>query len=101
MEAEIEFTGMIDAFGMKLVKKLSYICGRGGRDLVGYHLEARERAGAKRSHDRNVSGVAPACHQDATDARLVVAGIECVPSLAEINFEPSAEVHRRIFRRNA
>jgi hypothetical protein len=39
---------------------------------VGDHLEARERARAERGHDRNVGGVAPACHQNSTGAQLVV-----------------------------
>jgi hypothetical protein len=50
--------------------------------------------------DRDVGGIAPAGHQDATDARLVVAGIERVPAAAEIDFEPGAEVHRRIVGRH-
>ena len=60
---------------------------------MGDHLKTRERARAERGHDRNVGGIAPACHQDAADARFVVARIECVPVLAEINFEPGAEIH--------
>ena len=65
------------------------------RDLLGDHLEARERARAERGHDRDVGGIAPARHQDAADARRVVAGVERVPAAAEIDFEPGAEIHRR------
>ena len=83
------------------LRELSPIRGRGRRDLVGDHLEARERARAERGHDRDVGGVASACHQDAADARLVVAGIERVPAAAEIDFEPSAEIHRRRVERHA
>ena len=68
--------------------------GSGRSDLVGDHLEARERARAERGHNRDVGGIAPACHQDAADTRLVVAGIERVPAAAEIGFEPGTEVHR-------
>ena len=52
------------------------------RDLLGDHLEARERARAERGLDRNVGGVVPPCDQNATDARLVVTGIESVPAAA-------------------
>jgi len=45
--------------------------------------EARERARGERSHDRNVGRIAPACHQDAADARLVVA-----PAVTEIDDSP-------------
>ena len=34
------------------------------------------------------------CHQNATDTRDVVAGIEGIPSVAEIDLEPGAEIHR-------
>jgi hypothetical protein len=74
--------------------------GRSGR-LYGDHFEARECAWAERGHDRDVGGIAPACHQDAADARLIVAGIERVPAAAEIDFEPGAEIHRRIVGRHA
>jgi hypothetical protein len=49
-----------------------------------------------RSHDRDVGGVAPARHQNASDARHVVAGVERVPAPAEIGLKPRAEIHWRI-----
>jgi hypothetical protein len=56
---------------------------------------------AEGSHDRDVGGIATACHQDAADPRLVVAGIQRVPAVAEIDFVPSAEIHRCRVRRHA
>jgi len=40
-----------------------------------------------------VGGVTPTGHQDATDARLIVACIQRVPAVPEIDFKPSAEIH--------
>src|SRR6202044_3938762 len=64
--------------------------------LVGDHLESRECARAERSYDCDVGGVAPSCHQDPSDARVVVARIEGVPTIPKIDFEPGAEVHWRV-----
>ena len=50
---------------------------------------------------RDVGGVAAARHQDAADAREVVAGVEGVPAAAEIDFEPALEIHRRRVGRHA
>jgi hypothetical protein len=61
-------------------RESSCIRGGGRRDLVGDHLEARERARAERGHDRDVGGIAPACHKDATDARHVVPWVEGIPA---------------------
>src|SRR5262245_66302905 len=60
--------------------------------LVGAHDEALERVGAERGADRHVGGVAAARHDDAADARHVVAGIEGVPAAAEIDLEPGTEI---------
>src|SRR6185503_18117169 len=54
------------------------------RQFLADHLEAGERVGAEAGGDRRVGGVAAAGHQDAADARLVVAGVEDVPAVAEI-----------------
>src|SRR2546421_4666322 len=43
----------------------------------------------------NIRGVAPPGHNDPTDARNIVSRIECVPAVAEIDFEPAAEIHRK------
>src|SRR6266540_3260541 len=93
-------TGMNDAFGEK-VEKLLRIRGSSRRNLLGDHLEARQRARTKRGQDRSVGGITPACHQDTTDARVIMAGIEGVPAAAEIDFEPRAEIHRRRVRWHA
>jgi hypothetical protein len=67
-------------------------------DLLGEYPEACEHAGAERGYDCNVSGVAPARHQDPADTRLIVAGVKCVPANSEIGFKPCAEIHGRRIR---
>ena len=47
---------------------------------------------AERGHDRDFGGVASARHQNAADARLVVAGIKRVSAIAEVDFEPGSEI---------
>src|SRR3954463_14897321 len=49
-------------------------------DLVGNDLEALQGSCSKRRCDRDVGGIATRCHQDAADARYVVAGIERPPA---------------------
>src|SRR5450432_3352364 len=70
-------------------------------DLLGYHIEARERARAKRGDNCNVCCIASARHQNTSDARRVMAGIEGVPPPAEISFEPGTEIHWRWIARHA
>jgi hypothetical protein len=53
-------------------------------------LEPASVYGPNEITDRNVGGVALACHQNSAGARLVVMGIECVRVAAEISFEPSS-----------
>src|ERR1700675_2884831 len=65
------------------------------RYLVGGDAEAHELVRAERGGDGDVGGVAAARDQDAADARLVVTGIEGVPTVADIGLEPGAEIHRR------
>src|SRR5215213_8472619 len=63
-------------------------------------IEAYKHARPEDRRKRDIRGVAPTRHQDPADARRVVAGIEGVPMATEIDFEPGAEIHRRIDRRN-
>src|SRR6266481_445887 len=51
--------------------------------------------------ERHVGGVAAGGHQDAADARMVVAGVERVPLARQIDLEPAREIHRRGIGRNA
>src|SRR3712207_7876511 len=44
--------------------------------------------------DRDIRGVAPAPHEDAADARRVMARVERIPAAVEIGLEPGAEIHR-------
>ena len=75
---------------------------RGGvGDLVGDDLEARERGGAEAGRERDVGGVAAGGHEDAADARGVVAGVEGEPAAVEPDLEPGAEVHGIVDRRDA
>src|ERR1700732_3966524 len=55
--------------------------------LVGVNVEARERGRAEAGRERYIGGVAAVRHQDAADARGVVAGIERVPASAEVDLE--------------
>jgi hypothetical protein len=71
-------------------QKTSWTPGSGRGDLIGDHLEACECARAEWGHDRGVGGVAPTCHQDAADTRLVVASIKHVPAAAKIGYRLSA-----------
>src|SRR5579871_3902724 len=61
--------------------------------FLGDHLEIGELGAAEGVGDGHVSGVAAAGDQHPADARGVVAGVEGVPAAAEIDPEPSAEVH--------
>src|SRR6516164_4950838 len=69
--------------------------------LVGLHDEALERVGTERGANCHVGGVAATGHQDAADAWRIVPRIERVPPIAEIDLEPSAEIHRIGIRQNA
>src|SRR6185436_15708673 len=40
-------------------------------------------------------GIAPHRHHDAPDAWDVVPGVKGVPAIAQVNFEPAAEIHRQ------
>src|SRR6202034_895164 len=71
------------------------------RHLVGVDLKTGERVEPERGRDRDVGRVAAARHQNAADARNVMARIERVPAIAEINLEPGGEIHRRLVRRDA
>src|SRR5271168_428692 len=86
-----------EADGVSLIRtpRLSCASDERSRNFFGEDLEAGEGARAERGHDRDVGSVAPACHQDAADARLIVTGIECVPAASEIGLEPCAEIHGR------
>jgi hypothetical protein len=64
-------------------------------ELVGEDIESREHARSKCGGDRNVGGIAPARHQDAADTRRVVAGVEGVPVIVEVDLEPSRETLRQ------
>src|SRR5687768_11509054 len=63
-------------------------------------LEVGQGARAEIGGDRYIGRIPPPRHQDASDPRLVVPGVECVPLTRKIHLEPSAEVHRRRIGRN-
>ena len=64
------------------------------RDLVGGDGKLREVRGTEGGRERHVDCVAAAGHEQATNAGLVVAGVEGVPGVAHVHFEPRREVHR-------
>ena len=64
------------------------------RDFVAYDTEAEQLRAAEGSCYGAVGGVAASGHQNAADARDVVAGVERPPAVAKIHFEPGAEIHR-------
>ncbi len=66
---------------------------RVGLRLLGPNLEALEDRRPKGARDRGIGRVPAARDQDATDARRVVARIECVPGAAQVGFEPAGEIH--------
>ena len=73
-EIPITLRGLPEEFGVSLesVRLIGVRALEKVQTAVGDHLEARERARAERGHDRNVGGVAPACHQNSAGAQLVV-----------------------------
>src|SRR6187402_3081198 len=74
-----------------------WVSGRYGAALlfVGRYLEARQAGLAEGRGKRAIGGVAPAGHQNAADARRVVARVEREPTAAQVDLEPGAEVHGR------
>src|SRR6516225_7087446 len=69
--------------------------------LVGVYNEALQRVGAERGANCHVGGIAATRHQDTADAWGIVPRVERVPPIAEIDLEPSAEIHRIGIRQNA
>ena len=71
--------------------------GRGGRillgDFVADYFETEEAGAAEGGGEGAIGGVAAYGHEDAADAGDVVAGVESPPAVAEIDFEPGAEIH--------
>jgi len=70
-------------------------------DLISPHLEAFQRRGPEAGCERDIRRVSASGDQDAPDAGRIVAGIEGVPSVAEIGLEPGRKVHGRIGWRHA
>src|SRR5580704_19039597 len=68
-------------------------CGCGSH-CHGPHGEPGERGVAEGRGEGHVHRVAAPGHQHAADARLVVAGVQCVPGIAQVDLEPRREVHR-------
>src|SRR5450432_173658 len=66
-----------------------------GLGFFGHDLEFDQLRFSEGGCDGAVRGVTSTCHQDASDARNVVASIEGVPTAAEECLEPGAEIHGR------
>ena len=63
-----------------------------GVDLEGFDVEVGEVGAAEAGGDGDVCGVATGGHEDAADARVVVAGVHVPPAAAEPDLIPGAEV---------
>src|SRR5450432_1805861 len=72
-----------------------------GLHLFGDDLEPRQWRGPEGRRDCDIGGVAAARHDDASDARMIVPGVQGKPPPAEIDLEPGAEIHRRGIDRHA
>jgi hypothetical protein len=59
------------------------------------HFKVRERVLAKGHGDGNIARVAAPTDDNAPDAMRVVARIEGVPAVTQIDLEPRAEIHGR------
>src|SRR5438046_1851556 len=63
-------------------------------DLVRPNDKFFEVGDAEGGGEGDVHRIAAAGHQYAADAGRVVAGVEGPPAVAEVDFEPRAEIHR-------
>ena len=63
-----------------------------GVDLIGFDVEAGKLGAAEASGDGDVGCVATGSHEDAADARVVVAGVHVPPAATEPDLIPGAEV---------
>src|SRR5580704_1242000 len=70
------------------------------RNLVADNEEILQVGDSERRRQSNVGGVAPDSHENATDARRVVAGVEGPQAAGKIDFEPGGKVHRRRRKRD-
>ena len=57
------------------------------------HMEMRQRGRSEACCQRGVGGVPTVRHHDPTNAWDVVTGVERVPRVAQIDFDPGAEIH--------
>src|SRR5690242_17158989 len=70
-------------------------------DLIGPHSKADQGIGSKGLGNRNVSCITSLSNQYASNPLHVVTRIECVPTPADVGFEPSCEISWWIRRRHA
>src|ERR1700730_3738690 len=76
---------------------------RGRRHVVSGsgHLEMRKLTRSEGRPHRDIGRIATSGNQDSPDPRRVVPGVKYVPAVAEIDFEPGAEIHRGVAGRDA
>src|SRR5260221_11253480 len=72
----------------------------GSADLLGDHLEPGKGGWAEIGRECDVGGVAAGRHENAADARHVVARVERIPAPGGIGLEPGREIHRLRARRH-
>src|ERR1017187_7016937 len=63
-------------------------------NLISPDPEALQRAGPERRGDRDIGRIAASRHQDAANARHIVARVEHVPAAADPGLEPRREIAR-------
>jgi hypothetical protein len=63
------------------------------RHLIRSNFKLSHRRRAKRSQERNIGGGAASGHENSSDARAIVAGVEGQPFSVKVGFEPGAEIH--------
>ena len=80
--------------GSRLGEEPGKFCQGGGGDWIGPDLEVFHGMQAEGVADGDIGGIAAAGHQDASDARGIVARVEGEPLAAEIGFEPAGEIAR-------
>src|SRR6476620_7352174 len=76
-------------------------CKPAGSDLIGPNFKTDQGIGPKRLCDRDVSSVTSLSNQYTSNPWNVVTRIECVPTPANVGFEPASEIPWGIWGRHA
>ena len=71
------------------------------KHFLGGHAKVDQGARTESEGQRHVGSIAAAGDQDPADARIIVAGVECVPPPTQKDLDPGGKVLRRMRRRQA